>query len=77
MSLKTPSLGQLHFSAVARALDQLNQLNPLLKPAVIKAIVAAAQTDGRKLDPEMDDVIRAVCAALECPLPPVVGQYAA
>ncbi len=76
MSLKALPLGQLHFSVVVRALDQLNQLSPLLKPAVIKAIVAAAQTHSRKLDPEMDDVIRAVCAALDCPLPPVVGQYA-
>jgi hypothetical protein len=77
LSLKMLPLGQLHFSVVARALDRLNQLHPLLKPAVIKALVAVAQTDGATLDTEIDDVIRAVCAALDSPLPPVVSQYAA
>lgn len=77
LSLKMLPLGQLHFSVVARALDRLNQLHPLLKPAVIKALVAVTQTDGTTLDTEIDDVIRAVCAALDCPLPPVVTQNAA
>jgi Zn-dependent protease with chaperone function len=77
LSLKMLPLGQLHFSVVARALDRLNQLHPLLKPAVIKALVAVTQTDGTTRDTEIDDVIRAVCAALDSPLPPVVSQYAA
>jgi Zn-dependent protease with chaperone function len=77
LPLKTFPLGQLHFSVVARALDKLNQLTPLLKPAVIKALVAVAQSDATTLDTEIVDVIRAVCAALDSPLPPVVSQYAA
>jgi hypothetical protein len=77
LPLKTFPLGQLHFSVVARALDKLNQLTPLLKPAVIKALVAVAQSDATTLDTEIVDVIRAVCAALDSPLPPVVSQHAA
>jgi Zn-dependent protease with chaperone function len=77
LPLKTFPLGQLHFSVVARALDKLNQLTPLLKPAVIKALVAVAQSDAKTLDTEIVDVIRAVCAALDSPLPPVVSQHAA
>jgi Zn-dependent protease with chaperone function len=77
LALKTLPLAQLNFSVVTRSLDQLNQLSPLLKPVVIKAVVTVAQTNGTRPPSEMDDVIRAICAALDCPLPPFMSQYAA
>ncbi len=77
LPLKNLALQQLNFSVVTYALDQLNQLTPLQKPAIIKAVVAVAQVDGAPLDPEVSDVIRAVCAALDSPLPPVMTQHAA
>lgn len=61
----------IQFADIRNALDRLNQLAPLEKPALIKALLATVgQTDA--LSVVVADVLRAVCAAIEAPVPPAV-----
>jgi Zn-dependent protease with chaperone function len=66
----------INFSRIRDALDRLNQLAPLAKPALIKALLAT--TDQTNPLPIVTaDVMRAICAALEVPVPPdVAAAYA-
>lgn len=57
---------------MTQALDQLNRLTPLLKQPVIDACVDCTLHDGKATLRELE-VLRAVCEALECPMPPVVS----
>ncbi|MFN3566119.1 MAG: peptidase, partial [Burkholderiaceae bacterium] len=61
--------------AVSRALDKLNQLAPLAKPAFIKACAATAFVDGAT-NWKAASCLRTVCAALDAPLPPQVSALA-
>ena len=67
--LRAPS--ELDVSKVDRALNELNLLAPLKKPAFIKACVAVAMADD-KLTLTEGELLRAVCAALDSPLPPIL-----
>jgi hypothetical protein len=63
----------IDFARVRTALEHAHQLAPLAKPILIKAMLAAA---GRR-DPmpvALADLLRAVCAAIEAPVPPVVAD---
>jgi Zn-dependent protease with chaperone function len=62
---------ELRFDVVADALDELRALAPLRKPAFIKACVAVAMADD-KLTLAEGELLRAVCAALDSPLPPIL-----
>jgi Zn-dependent protease with chaperone function len=55
--------------AVNAALERLNQLAPLAKPAFIKAATAAAFVDG-ETNWKAASCLRTICAALDAPLPP-------
>ncbi|TAK91592.1 MAG: peptidase [Burkholderiaceae bacterium] len=60
-----------NFTQVKIALKKINALAPLQKPALIKAaLTAAAQESG--LSQRSSDLIHALCAALDSPLPPQV-----
>jgi Zn-dependent protease with chaperone function len=62
---------------VSQALERLNQLAPLAKPLVIKALLAAAMREDQILLPAAD-LLRAICAALDAPVPPAISaSYAA
>lgn len=68
------SIAEVGFARVRAALDRANQLAPLAKPGLIKAlVVAAVRDDSAVLPMDLADLLRAVCAALEAPLPPVVS----
>ena len=54
------------------SLDRLNQLAPLRKPLVIRAFVVAAVDGEGVLSLAGADLLRAVCAALDAPMPPLV-----
>ncbi len=71
-------IAEVGFAKVKAALDRANQLAPLAKPGLIKALVAVAVRDGNAVLPmDIADLLRAVCAALEAPLPPaVIAAYA-
>jgi len=57
--------------AVATALERLNQLAPLTKPAYIKACTAVAFVDGAT-NWKAASCLRTICIALDSPLPPQV-----
>ncbi|MGH8689294.1 MAG: M48 family metalloprotease [Burkholderiales bacterium] len=57
---------------LAAALERLRVLDPFEKPRVLKACVATAAADGKFRLAEME-LVRAVAATLDCPVPPVIG----
>ncbi len=57
-----------NFVALNQALIELRQLAPLRKPALLKACVVSAQTDGHINGTEAA-LLRAFAATLDCPLP--------
>jgi Zn-dependent protease with chaperone function len=62
---------ELRFDVVDGALTELKALAPLRKPAFIKACVAVVMADDRLTLAE-GELLRAVCAALDSPLPPIL-----
>jgi len=67
--LRAPA--ELNIAAVQGALDELKLLLPLKKPQFIKACLAAAMADD-KLTVAEGELMRAICAALDTPLPPIL-----
>jgi Zn-dependent protease with chaperone function len=65
-------LAALSAVRVGEALERLRHLAPFEKPRVLKACLEAAAADGvfRLAETEL---VRAVAATLDCPLPPVIG----
>ncbi|RJG04853.1 peptidase [Noviherbaspirillum cavernae] len=62
----------LGFERVKTALDHANELAPLVKPALIKLLLAIA--GGREPMPvALADLLRAICAAIDAPIPPAVA----
>jgi Zn-dependent protease with chaperone function len=75
LDLSAPHLldaASIGFAGVKQALDRLNQLAPLAKPALIKSMLAVVGNTA-SMPVAIADVLRAVCAALEAPLPPAVA----
>ncbi|HVC10336.1 MAG TPA: M48 family metallopeptidase [Burkholderiales bacterium] len=72
LNLRAPlPAAELSTPRVAESLERLRLLAPLAKPRILKACVEAAGADGsfRVADVEL---VRAVAATLDCPLPPVI-----
>lgn len=66
------NVNAIGFARVKTALDRANQLAPLVKPILIKALVTAAgEADPMPL--ATADLLRAICAAIEAPIPPAVA----
>jgi Zn-dependent protease with chaperone function len=63
----------LAFERVRTALDAANQLAPLAKPILIKALLATA-TASEDLPLETADLLRAICAAIDVPVPAIVSS---
>lgn len=66
-----PAAG-LSAARLAEALERLRHLQPFQKPRVLKACVETAAADGTFRLAEAE-LVRAVAATLDCPLPPVIG----
>ncbi|MNJ88178.1 hypothetical protein D3C87_57150 [compost metagenome] len=62
----------LSYRQVKIALDKANQLAPLANPALIKSMLAIAG-EPAPLPVPLADLLRAICAALEAPMPPAVA----
>jgi hypothetical protein len=62
---------ELNIAAVEGAFRALKLLFPLKKPLFIKACLAAAMADD-KLTVAEGELMRAICAALDTPLPPIL-----
>jgi hypothetical protein len=60
----------LRLPQVNAALDALQALKPLQKPAFLKACAALIMADGEAAVAELE-LFRALAAALDCPLPPL------
>jgi Zn-dependent protease with chaperone function len=65
------SPAELRFDTVEGALNELKLLAPLKKPMLIKACVAVVMADDRLTLAE-GELMRAICAALDSPLPPIL-----
>jgi Zn-dependent protease with chaperone function len=66
------ALAAIDYTRVKIALDRAHQLAPLAKPALIKALLGAAGGSD-PMPPAIADLLRAICAALEVPIPPAVA----
>lgn len=61
--------------AFARAVHQLAECYPLLKPPILKAMSTAASADGQ-LSPVERELLASIAAVMDCPLPDVLGNLA-
>jgi Zn-dependent protease with chaperone function len=62
-------------AALDRALDELDELEPLGKQLLVEGLSLTSSHDGRVTVPEAE-LLRTICACLHCPLPPLLGQQA-
>ena len=63
---EAPSANKLH-----KALNQISRLSPLLKQSVVDSCVDCVLHDNKAEIKEVE-LLRAVCEALECPMPPIL-----
>ena len=63
----------ISFGQLNGALDNLAKLKPLLKPRLLKACVATIQND-QAIKPLECELLRAVAAIIDCPVPPLVAD---
>ncbi|MDO6746927.1 M48 family metallopeptidase [Gilvimarinus sp. 1_MG-2023] len=68
-------LFQLDTHTLDRALDKLNQIKPLQKPQLLKAMMRAIESDGVITIAEAE-LFRAVADSLNCPVPPLRADLA-
>jgi len=61
--------------ALGNALDRLSALRPLEKKRLVEGLARCVAHDG-KLSLEEGELLRTVCAVLNCPLPPLLGTFA-
>ena len=61
--------------AMDRALQKLDQLAPAGKELVVRGLAQTIGADGVVTVTEAE-LLRTICAALHCPLPPIVDQAA-
>ena len=62
--------GVQHFD---QCLDVLSRMNSAATQTLLKAVIATVEQDGR-VTLEEAEMIRAICASLDCPLPPMLGR---
>jgi Zn-dependent protease with chaperone function len=67
--LRAPS--ELNVTIVENALNELALLAPLKKPILVKACAAVAMADDKLMVAEAE-LLRAICAVLDSPLPPIL-----
>jgi Zn-dependent protease with chaperone function len=59
-------------AGISASFERLRHLAPLAKPALLRACMEAAMADGSLRLPEAE-LLRAVAATLDCPVPPVLA----
>jgi hypothetical protein len=67
--LRAPA--ELDFAAIEGALYRLKLLAPLKKPLLVKACLETVMADG-KLTVAEGELMRAICATIDSPLPPII-----
>ena len=69
--IRPPMLRLPHWPPkIDQALTRLDRLQPAAKGQLVQGLVNAISHDGRMTVPE-SELLRAICAALHCPLPPL------
>jgi hypothetical protein len=69
--LRPPLLRLTHWTTrLDQALTRIDRLQPAAKSALVQALVTAISHDQRMTVPE-SELLRAFCAVLHCPLPPL------
>jgi Zn-dependent protease with chaperone function len=63
----------LKLESLDRALDNLMQLRPLVKPRLLKGCVALIMKDGRATTRGIE-LVRTISTCLDCPMPPMRAQ---
>jgi hypothetical protein len=73
LSLQAPLLpmDKVALPSVDAALNRLNQLKPLQKPLLLKAIGQCINSD-QKVTVTEAELFRAIADSLNCPVPPMV-----
>ncbi len=70
MSLECPDRASLDLAQLSRALQSLQSLKPLQKPALLKACAATITAD-QTIQPVEMELFRAIAIILDCPMPPL------
>lgn len=63
----------LNVERLGAAIDELAEVRPLQKPALLKACAAAIRADG-EVQPIEVELLRAVSASIDCPMPPLLAS---
>jgi hypothetical protein len=66
---------EIAFPRVTEALDELRLLAPFVKRELVRACIEVVEADGAIQVAEAE-VLRAVAAALDCPVPPILDAVA-
>jgi Zn-dependent protease with chaperone function/uncharacterized tellurite resistance protein B-like protein len=67
---------KLNLTQVDSALEKFTQLKPLQKPKLLKALSQCVLAD-RQITQREAELLRAMAAAMDCPMPPIVATPAA
>ncbi|GJM14204.1 MAG: Zn-dependent protease [Pseudohongiella sp.] len=73
LSLELIAVSEIDFEILNNALDELADLKPLQKPALLKACVSCITADG-KIQAIETELLRAVAATIDCPVPPLLAD---
>ena len=66
-------VAELNVERLGAAIDELAEVRPLQKPALLKACAAAIRADG-EVQPIEVELLRAVSASIDCPMPPLLAS---
>lgn len=72
MELNLIEKQKLTLTHVDHALEKLNQLKPLQKPKLLKALSQCVMAD-KHISVREAELLRAMAAALDCPIPPILA----
>jgi len=73
LPLQLIEVSKIDFDTLNNALDDLADLKPLQKPALLKACVCCITADGKIQVIEIE-LLRAVAATIDCPVPPLLAN---
>mgnify|MGYP006157934903 FL=1 len=73
LSLQLIAVSNIDFATLNNALDDLADLKPLQKPALLKACVSCITADG-KIQAIEAELLRAIAATIDCPVPPLLAD---
>ncbi len=73
MKLSLLPVEKIDFKGLNKALGSLVALKPLQKPLLLKACAACITADGKVAALEVE-LLRAIAATIDCPMPPLVSE---